>query len=86
MRQIAKQHVLMLTGTPVQNNLHELFALLNFMFPDVFTDSDVFDKAFNLSQVSVPPGVCGSVCHAMFSGQGALPDHVNLEMNSSVQV
>jgi SWI/SNF-related matrix-associated actin-dependent regulator of chromatin subfamily A member 5 len=52
MRQISKQHVLMLTGTPVQNNLHELFALLNFMFPDVFTDSDVFDKAFNLSQVS----------------------------------
>eukprot|EP00983_Pelagomonas_calceolata_P036364 1133621-Pelagomonas_calceolata.AAC.11 len=32
-------------GTPVQNNLHELYSLLNFMFPDVFTDSDAFDRA-----------------------------------------
>ena len=39
MRKISRQHVMMLTGTPVQNNLHELFALLNFMYPDVFTDS-----------------------------------------------
>ncbi|KAL6759340.1 P-loop containing nucleoside triphosphate hydrolase protein [Haematococcus lacustris] len=56
MRQVQKQHVLMLTGTPVQNNLHELFALLNFMFPDVFTSSEAFDKAFNLTQNVVDTG------------------------------
>jgi SWI/SNF-related matrix-associated actin-dependent regulator of chromatin subfamily A member 5 len=38
MRRIARQHVLMLTGTPVQNNLRELYALLNFMYADVFFD------------------------------------------------
>ncbi|GIL69867.1 hypothetical protein Vretifemale_646 [Volvox reticuliferus] len=53
MRQIRRQHVLMLTGTPIQNNLHELFALLNFMYPDIFTDASKFDKAFNLSKNKV---------------------------------
>lgn len=32
---------LLLTGTPLQNNLHELWALLNFLLPDVFNSSDV---------------------------------------------
>lgn len=29
-------HRLLITGTPLQNNLHELWALLNFLLPDVF--------------------------------------------------
>ena len=37
---------LLLTGTPLQNDLHELWALLNFMFPDVFASSEQFDQAF----------------------------------------
>lgn len=37
---------LLITGTPLQNNLHELWALLNFLLPDVFGDSDVFDEWF----------------------------------------
>lgn len=28
---------LLITGTPLQNNLHELWALLNFILPDVFS-------------------------------------------------
>ena len=36
----------LITGTPLQNNLHELWALLNFLLPQVFTDSDVFDTLF----------------------------------------
>ena len=39
---------LMLTGTPLQNNLHELWALLNFLLPDVFSSSDDFEEWFNL--------------------------------------
>lgn len=35
---------LLLTGTPLQNNLHELWALLNYIMPDVFTDSSIFDE------------------------------------------
>lgn len=37
---------LLITGTPLQNNLHELWALLNFLLPDVFGDSTVFDEWF----------------------------------------
>uniref|UniRef100_A0A060SXP6 ARAD1A10956p n=1 Tax=Blastobotrys adeninivorans TaxID=409370 RepID=A0A060SXP6_BLAAD len=38
---------LLITGTPLQNNLHELWALLNFLLPDVFADSQVFDQWFD---------------------------------------
>ncbi|KAB2090540.1 hypothetical protein ES319_A03G130000v1 [Gossypium barbadense] len=36
----AKQR-LMLTGTPLQNDLHELWSLLEFMMPDLFATEDV---------------------------------------------
>ncbi|RUS17366.1 SNF2 family N-terminal domain-containing protein [Endogone sp. FLAS-F59071] len=39
---------LLITGTPLQNNLHELWALLNFLLPDVFGSSEDFDKWFEL--------------------------------------
>ena len=39
---------LLLTGTPLQNNLHELWALLNFLLPDIFSSADQFDEWFNL--------------------------------------
>lgn len=38
---------LLITGTPLQNNLHELWALLNFLLPDVFSDSELFDEWFD---------------------------------------
>ncbi|KAF2830831.1 hypothetical protein CC86DRAFT_367491 [Ophiobolus disseminans] len=38
---------LLITGTPLQNNLHELWALLNFLLPDVFGDSSAFDDWFS---------------------------------------
>lgn len=38
---------LLITGTPLQNNLHELWALLNFLLPDVFGDSEQFDDTFD---------------------------------------
>ncbi|KAL8686334.1 MAG: hypothetical protein Q9218_007177 [Villophora microphyllina] len=38
---------LLITGTPLQNNLHELWALLNFLLPDVFGDSAAFDSWFS---------------------------------------
>lgn len=37
---------LLITGTPLQNNLHELWALLNFLLPDVFSSSEMFDEWF----------------------------------------
>ncbi|CAM9932061.1 unnamed protein product, partial [Discosporangium mesarthrocarpum] len=47
-RSLNMQHRLLLTGTPLQNNLHELWALLNFLLPDVFSSSEQFDEWFNL--------------------------------------
>jgi len=40
-REFKSANRLLLTGTPLQNNLHELWALLNFLLPDVFNSSDV---------------------------------------------
>jgi len=38
---------LLLTGTPLQNNLAELWALLNFLLPKIFNSCDEFEKWFN---------------------------------------
>eukprot|EP00667_Euglena_gracilis_P001160 EG_transcript_1160 len=35
-------HLVLLTGTPVQNNMRELWALLHFLAPDLFTDVKTF--------------------------------------------
>jgi SWI/SNF-related matrix-associated actin-dependent regulator of chromatin subfamily A member 5 len=44
------QYRLLLTGTPLQNNLHELWAMLNFLDPVLFDSSDKFDSGFDLSK------------------------------------
>ena len=36
---------LLLTGTPLQNNLTELWALLNLLYKEVFPSAAVFDLA-----------------------------------------
>ncbi|KCV72616.1 hypothetical protein H696_00200 [Fonticula alba] len=46
MRQISSRRRLLITGTPLQNNLHELWALLNFILPDLFARSEDFDSWF----------------------------------------
>ena len=38
---------LILTGTPLQNNLPELWALLNFVLPKIFNSASTFDDWFN---------------------------------------
>ena len=38
---------ILLTGTPLQNNLPELWALLNFLLPSIFSSMDTFDQWFN---------------------------------------
>lgn len=50
LREFKTTNRLLLTGTPLQNNLHELWSLLNFLLPDVFNSSDDFDSWFNTNQ------------------------------------
>ena len=47
---------LLLTGTPLQNNLSELWALLNFLLPKIFNSCDDFEKWFNQPFSSRLPG------------------------------
>lgn len=47
-RNFEVRYRLLLTGTPLQNSLHELWALLNFLVPDVFESAEQFDEWFNL--------------------------------------
>lgn len=42
------EHRLLLTGTPLQNNLTELWSLLNFLLPKVFASAEDFDKWFKM--------------------------------------
>lgn len=47
LREFSSRNRLLITGTPLQNNLHELWALLNFLLPDIFADSQDFDAWFS---------------------------------------
>ncbi|KAJ3012737.1 hypothetical protein HKX48_006112 [Thoreauomyces humboldtii] len=41
---------LLLTGTPIQNNLNELWSLLNFVQPEMFSDRAAFEKCFSFGE------------------------------------
>ncbi len=46
LRKLKTKHRLLLTGTPLQNNLRELWALLNFLMPVLFDSADEFKDLF----------------------------------------
>jgi SWI/SNF-related matrix-associated actin-dependent regulator of chromatin subfamily A member 5 len=53
-RKLHTECKLLLTGTPLQNNLHELWSLLNFLLPEIFSNSELFDNWFyNTSEQKV---------------------------------
>lgn len=45
-RMLKSKNRLLITGTPLQNNLHELWALLNFLLPEMFGSAETFDSMF----------------------------------------
>ena len=57
----------MLTGTPLQNNVDELFSLLSFLEPRQFSSSETFMAEFGRleteSQVDKLKAVCRHACH-----------------------
>lgn len=46
LRQLHLEHRVLLSGTPLQNNVNELFSLLNFLEPSQFASSDAFLNEF----------------------------------------
>ncbi|KAM7485121.1 hypothetical protein LguiA_001130 [Lonicera macranthoides] len=49
MRIFNTNYRLLITGTPLQNNLHELWSLLNFLLPEIFSSAETFDEWFQIS-------------------------------------
>jgi ATP-dependent DNA helicase len=47
---------LLLTGTPLQNNLSELYALLFFILPHIFADQQLFENQFDFSSITSADG------------------------------
>ncbi|KFY26579.1 hypothetical protein V491_01250 [Pseudogymnoascus sp. VKM F-3775] len=47
---------LLITGTPLQNNLKELWSLLNFLLPAVFVDWEAFESWFDFSDLQDEEG------------------------------
>lgn len=52
---LGAEYRLILTGTPLQNNLVELWALLRWLYPEVFTEktAELFKESFNLTRGQV---------------------------------
>ncbi|KAK4641151.1 putative ATPase [Podospora bellae-mahoneyi] len=47
---------LLITGTPLQNNLKELWSLLNFLLPKIFSDWESFESWFDFSDLEDEEG------------------------------
>ena len=50
-RLLKSKNRLLLTGTPLQNNIGELWCLLNFLMPALFESEEDFKEAFDFSQM-----------------------------------
>ncbi|KAL9101806.1 MAG: hypothetical protein Q9163_002977 [Psora crenata] len=56
LKQYPSESRLILTGTPLQNNLSELWSLLNFLLPEAFSDLEHFESMFDFSDIQAKEG------------------------------
>lgn len=47
---------IILSGTPLQNNMLELWSLLHFLLPHIFDDADFFQRCFNFDDIGSEGG------------------------------
>uniref|UniRef100_A0A1B0D2B7 Uncharacterized protein n=1 Tax=Phlebotomus papatasi TaxID=29031 RepID=A0A1B0D2B7_PHLPP len=50
-RKVKTNHKMILTGTPIHNKIHEFWALMNFLMPDIFNSGEDFDRWFEDMEV-----------------------------------
>ncbi|ORE04044.1 hypothetical protein BCV72DRAFT_251502 [Rhizopus microsporus var. microsporus] len=53
---VTSYEIVMNDRTPLQNNLAELWSLLNFLLPDIFDDLDMFQSWFDFSDINNKSG------------------------------
>ena len=69
-RRLRSSHRLLITGTPLQNNMHELWSLLNFLYPEVLSNAETFDKEWKEKEEE--DGDAKSVDESREGGDGPL--------------
>ncbi|KAA8493126.1 Chromatin structure-remodeling complex subunit snf21 [Porphyridium purpureum] len=74
------RHRLLLTGTPLQNSLEELWSLLNFILPTVFGSQESFEQWF------AGPFATGSGRGGGGSGNNAADEHAQLTEEENMLV
>ncbi|UJR15998.1 hypothetical protein I4U23_002916 [Adineta vaga] len=52
LRRIQTGSRFLLTGTPVQNNMSEMWSLMNFLLPEIFDEPEVFERYFEIDSTS----------------------------------
>jgi ATP-dependent DNA helicase len=52
LKQYHETNRLLITGTPLQNNITELWSLLNYLMPDIFSDVQNFESIFDFSSIT----------------------------------
>ena len=67
LRQLHTESRLLLTGTPLQNSLTELWSLLNFLLPELFDDLASFKRWFDFTDVLESGSSAGTVSTALHS-------------------
>lgn len=51
LKSVKSMNRLILTGTPLQNDLSELWSLLNFLLPEIFNNLDTFESWFDIKEL-----------------------------------
>ena len=76
-----QEHRVLLTGTPLQNNVDELFSLLNFLEPNQFKSSTEFLKEFGdlKSEGQVDKLQAVSIYVYLYSYLKLQQEHINLK-------